>query len=341
VSRKGQGDRIIGVPTVHGLSENESRHRNVGLGTASSSEPCRVVLTKEADLRVNPEERPFYDGAIGFAAKSASSGVLLCAVHSGDASLLSGRQGCSPFGGYFMKSIHLLVVSLLMALSVQVGVCQRWDKKTKVRFNVPVQVPNASLPAGTYIFKLASSEANRHIVQVFNESEDRVYATILAIPDYRLSATSRTVMYFTERASGAPPAIKSWFYPGDNFGNRFVYPKVEATRLAAEVNQPVPAAEYRPIPTTTAAAPAPQPAAVAATTVVVATPQKTEEQYVAQSFEQHDAQDTAGVDGEPVRETEMAAALPQTASPIHLSILFGLALLGVAAVSRFGYRRVG
>jgi hypothetical protein len=52
-----------------------------------------------------------------------------------------------------MKSMSFVIVSLLMALSVQVGVCQRWDKKTKVKFNVPVQVPNADLPAGTYVFK--------------------------------------------------------------------------------------------------------------------------------------------------------------------------------------------
>jgi len=242
-----------------------------------------------------------------------------------------------------MKSIRLLVVPLLMALSIQVGICQRWDKKTKVSFNVPVQVPNASLPAGTYVFKLVSSESNRHIVQVTNERGDQVLATILAIPDYRLSATSRTVMYFTERASGAPPAVKSWFYPGDNFGNRFVYPKVEATRMAVEYKQPVPSTEYRPVPTAAAAtAPPPQPAAVASTTVVVATPQKTEEQYVAQAFEKADAQDTAGVDGEPVKESggETAAVLPRTASSIHLAMLLGLALLGLAGLARLGYRAV-
>jgi hypothetical protein len=239
-----------------------------------------------------------------------------------------------------MKRISFLVMSLLFTLAVQVGVCQRWDKKTVVKFSVPVQVPNASLPAGTYVFKLASSDSNRHVVQVYNERGDRLFATILAMPDYRVNASSRTVMYFTESASGTPPAIKSWFYPGDNFGNRFVYPKVEATRMAAEYKQPVPAAEYRPVPTSAPSAPAPQPAAVASSTVVVATPQKTEETYVAQAFEQTDAQDTAGVDGEPVREPTQAAALPQTASSLHLVMLLGMALLAVAATSHLAYRAI-
>jgi hypothetical protein len=212
-----------------------------------------------------------------------------------------------------------------------------WNKKTKVTFSGPVQVPNVNLPAGTYIFKLVSSDSNRHVVQITNEREDRVFATILAIPDYRLSATSRTVMYFTERASGSPQAVKSWFYPGDNFGQRFVYPKVEATKMAVEYKQPVPAVEYRPAP----AAADPAPAAVAAAEVVTATPQKTETQYVAQAFQQTDAQDTAGADGEPVRAAEApAAALPQTASSIHLMMLLGMLLLAVAMASRVAYKRV-
>lgn len=240
-----------------------------------------------------------------------------------------------------MKLIHLVVVSLLMSLSAQIGICQRWDKKTKVTFNVPVQVPNASLPAGTYVFRLASSDSNRRIVQVVNERGDHVYATILAINDYRVNASSRTVMYFTETASGKPPAIKSWFYPGDNFGARFVYPKAEATQMAVAYKQPVPAAEYRPVPTAAPSAPAPQPSAVASGNVVVATPEKTEQQYVAQAFEPTDAQDTAGVDGEPVREeASPSAALPKTASSIHLFMLLGMLLLFIAGVSRLGYRAV-
>ena len=91
-----------------------------------------------------------------------------------------------------------------------------------------------SLAPGTYIFRLSDSEANRHLVQVTNERGDHVYTTILAIPDYRLNATSKTVMYFSERPAGHPPAIKSWFYPGDNYGHRFVYPKAQAVQIAQE-----------------------------------------------------------------------------------------------------------
>jgi hypothetical protein len=46
-------------------------------------------------------------------------------------------------------------------------------------------------------------------------------------------------MTFAERAAGEPPAIKEWFFPGENFGRQFVYPKNRALQLAKQVNAPV------------------------------------------------------------------------------------------------------
>ena len=117
-----------------------------------------------------------------------------------------------------------------------------WNKKTTVSFNTPVEIPGVGaqvLPAGTYVFKLLDSQSNRHIVQIFNERGDHVYATILAIPNYRLKATDKTVMTFRERAAGEPEAIRAWFYPGNEWGQEFVYPKRRAIELAKITNLPV------------------------------------------------------------------------------------------------------
>jgi hypothetical protein len=119
---------------------------------------------------------------------------------------------------------------------------QTWNKRTTVTFSGPVEIPGAGaqvLPAGTYVFRLLDSQSDRHIVQIFNEDESHVYATILAIPNYRLQATDKTVMTFAERAAGEPQAIRAWFYPGDNSGQEFVYPKKRAVELAKITNQPV------------------------------------------------------------------------------------------------------
>src|SRR5688572_672792 len=119
---------------------------------------------------------------------------------------------------------------------------QGWDKKTMVTFSAPVEIPGISaqvLPAGTYVFRLMDSPADRHIVQIFSADESHHYANILAIPNWRLRPTDKTVMTFAERAAGEPQAIRAWFYPGDNFGQEFVYPKTKAVELAKVTNLPV------------------------------------------------------------------------------------------------------
>jgi LPXTG-motif cell wall-anchored protein len=48
--------------------------------------------------------------------------------------------------------------------------------------------------------------------------------------------TGKTVFTFTERAAGEPQAIRAWFYPGDNFGQEFVYRKSRAAELAKQTD---------------------------------------------------------------------------------------------------------
>src|SRR5580692_12724689 len=120
-----------------------------------------------------------------------------------------------------------------------------WNRKTVITFSEPVEIPGVHLqgwgvlPAGTYVFKLLDSRSDRHIVQVFNADESIIYATILAIPNYRLKPTDKTVITFNEGIQGAPEAIRAWFYPGDNWGEEFVYPKAKAVHLAQVTKVPV------------------------------------------------------------------------------------------------------
>jgi len=62
---------------------------------------------------------------------------------------------------------------------------------------------------------------------------------MLAIPDYRLKPADKPVIRFEERPSGTPEAIKAWFYPGDQYGQQFVYPHDRAVELAKRTNQKV------------------------------------------------------------------------------------------------------
>jgi hypothetical protein len=133
-------------------------------------------------------------------------------------------------------------ITVLCMMVSSTASAQSWNKRTSVTFSAPLEIPGAGaqvLPAGTYVFRLLDSQSDRHIVQIFNKDESHLYATILAIPNYRLKATDKTVMTFAERAAGDPQAIRAWFYPGDNSGQEFVYPKKRAVELAKITNQPV------------------------------------------------------------------------------------------------------
>ncbi|HEY4839393.1 MAG TPA: LPXTG cell wall anchor domain-containing protein [Candidatus Acidoferrales bacterium] len=117
---------------------------------------------------------------------------------------------------------------------------QNGDRKSVVTFSEPVEIPGGTvLPAGTYFFKLLNSDSGRWVVQIFNENQTHTYATVITVQDFRYHPTDKGVMTFAERPAGEPPAIKEWFFPGENFGREFVYSKNRALQLAKQVNEPV------------------------------------------------------------------------------------------------------
>jgi hypothetical protein len=120
----------------------------------------------------------------------------------------------------------------LTALLAPGARADEWNKKTFLTFSGPVQVPGATLPAGTYTFKLADLSGNRHVVQVFDKDEKKIFTTILAIPNQRLEPSDKPVVLFSERPAGSPTAVKVWYYPGETIGNEFVYPKTQAMAIA-------------------------------------------------------------------------------------------------------------
>ena len=136
----------------------------------------------------------------------------------------------------FMKAACCAALAMLVASPARADV---WNKKTFLTFSGPVQVPGVTLPAGTYTFKLADLTGNRHVVQIFDKDEKKIYTTILAIPDQRLEPSDKPVVLFAERAAGTPQAIKAWFYPGETIGNEFVYPKSQAIRIAKATHETV------------------------------------------------------------------------------------------------------
>jgi len=211
-----------------------------------------------------------------------------------------------------------------------------WNRKTVITFSGPVEIPGVHLagwgilPAGTYVFKILDSQSDRHIVQIFSKDEKTIYATILAIPNYRLKATDKTVVTFSERPAGEPEALRAWFYPGRNWGEEFVYPKAKAMTLAKTTNVPVLfTAVELPVEVT-------EPAKLAAEPIVLELKRAPLMAFRPTGEEVQ----LAEVVTPPPAQTEVATvtekALPATASPLPLIGLFGLMALGGA----FALRRV-
>lgn len=138
-----------------------------------------------------------------------------------------------------LKIFMFCMVAMAALFVSSTAKADTWNKATKISFSQPVEVSGMVLPAGTYWFQLMSSPANRNIVQIWNEDRTQLINTILTIPNRRLQPTGDTVVKFAERPSGTPEAVKAWFYPGDNVGQEFVYPKTRAAVLAQTANEPV------------------------------------------------------------------------------------------------------
>jgi hypothetical protein len=227
-----------------------------------------------------------------------------------------------------LKLVVFILCVILVVLAIPSGVnADEWNKKTTVSFSQPVEIPGVGaqiLPAGTYVFKIMDSLTDRNIVQIFNQKQTHVYATILAIPNYRLRATDKTVMTFRERAAGSPEAIRAWFYPGKNWGQEFVYPKKRAMELAKITNEPVLAmpAELASNITTPAQSADEAPVVALKEAPVTAVKPTGEEVAVAEVVERPPVQAAAVI--APARTKR----LPKTASPLPLLELMGLLSLG-------------
>ena len=130
-----------------------------------------------------------------------------------------------------------LIAGMFVATQATAG---PWNKLTRLDIDETIQVPGATLPPGKYVVKLADSAANRHIVRFFNEDQSKVLATVLAIPNQRMKPSGETQLGWYETPAGEPPALRSWFYPGDTFGQQFVYPKEQARAIAGKTKRNVP-----------------------------------------------------------------------------------------------------
>jgi hypothetical protein len=218
------------------------------------------------------------------------------------------------------------------------------DKRTYFTFNQSVALPGVTLPAGTYMFRLADPDTTRRVIQVSDKDGTQSYALLLTMPAYRTDAAKDSEIRFLETAAGAPRAIDAWWYVGDNTGYQFMYSKQQLAELN-RVNQPAPvaavneespglAAEGEPVAVPPIAEPdAPGvvegngvPAEASADQSVAA---DIEQQQVEQQAQAQPPAQQPPFENAPPAPAQERSSLPQTASPLALILLTGLASGGL------------
>jgi hypothetical protein len=216
----------------------------------------------------------------------------------------------------------------------------QWDKTTVLTVNEAIQVPSCCTPdqtvtlqPGEYVMVLVDSLSDRHIVRIFDKDKQHVMTTILAIPNYRLQPTGKTVFQYWEVPAGQPRALRAWFYPGDNFGQEFAYRKQTAVEIATYVKTPVPAIEVE-----TKA----EEDLKTAPLVVVDESGKTSELAVAkpEPVLQPEPVQTAAAAAPAPTPVEPEQTLPDTASTMPLLGLIGILSLAAFATLRIRSRRI-
>lgn len=248
-----------------------------------------------------------------------------------------------------MNRILSFAAASLLTLS-SAAFADQWNKKTILTVNESIQLPGAVLEPGKYVMKLMDSPSNRHIVQVFNDREDKLITTVLAIPNYRLQPKGETEFGWWETPAGQPKAMRAWFYPGDNFGQEFAYPKNLSVQIATVNNANVPTtystgnedlASARVGTVDKSGAESElgqdytrQETAQTETKVTEQAPQQTEVAQAPQQQQTEIAQAAPQSEHTEMTHSRTVETLPQTASPFPMTGLAGFAALGASIALR-------
>jgi LPXTG-motif cell wall-anchored protein len=248
-----------------------------------------------------------------------------------------------------ISRFNSLYLSASLALSVFVTqpiMADEANKKIEFEFAAPVQIPGHVLAPGKYVFELMDTAfSDRNMVQIFSEDsngKEILIATISAIPDYTSNTPEKATIHFEERHSGAPEAIHSWYYPGDDTGWEFVYPKGQSLETAANTTS-----ASAPVVTAAAAAPS-TPAATDTQQVQQKDPVSNEpiSEAAAVPVEEQTlvAQNDAPA-SPPAQEADIQTGptevlvLPQTGGNSDLELMIGFAMLGGGLAALFAWNR--
>ncbi len=129
----------------------------------------------------------------------------------------------------FSILVSSVAVAAMLAAFAAPARADQCDKLTYLTFSTPVALPGVTLPAGTYRFTHPECGVSDRVLRVSSEDGLEVYATLLTVPEDRVTSDNQPDVIFAEGTTGAPKAVKAWFYPGERTGDELIYPKERST----------------------------------------------------------------------------------------------------------------
>lgn len=122
---------------------------------------------------------------------------------------------------YKVPTFAALALIVTSGVFTTVAKADEWNKKTNITINQAIQVQDAVLQPGSYVLKLVDLAAERHLVEILNQAENRVITTVFTVPTLRNEPADNSEFNFYASESAAVPELHTWFYPGDLTGFEF------------------------------------------------------------------------------------------------------------------------
>ena len=141
------------------------------------------------------------------------------------------------------------------------------QRNTRINVSEPTEVSGTVLQPGTYTLKVLDFKDGKVQVQVSDENDKNIITTVVTQKVRRNLDTKQQTdeqAQFTYTSANGHPALDTWFYPGDEWGEKFMSGK--ATWVAENtgtVTQTPMQTETKTTEIAEAPAPAPAPAPIA------------------------------------------------------------------------------
>jgi hypothetical protein len=104
-------------------------------------------------------------------------------------------------------------------VTVTGGIAKGSPSEHFLTFDTPVAIPDATLPAGTYVFQMLGSS----VVQVSSADRSQQWGMFFTAPVRRADAGDQYEVTLLQTGDKSPRRITQWFLPNQSLGFEFLY----------------------------------------------------------------------------------------------------------------------